>query len=161
MGRETVRSPAPRTHDMGVARVAVAVAAVLVLLGGCSDGDATPDEGTAGLTLRLVVPDGNIREPEVPCSGARGYRYAHPEAPFLIEDANGQEVASGTLPEGRAEKAFTLDLGDQRQPTVCVMMLDVPGVESLDGHVLVIDDHRPVPIQINRNLGNIPEAVLQ
>lgn len=142
-------------------RTAAGVMVAVLLAAGCSGGgDATADAETDALSLRLVIPDGNIREPDVPCSGASGYRYAHPGEAYTIRDAEGREVASGTLPEGRAEKAFTLELGDRRQPTVCVMMVEVRGVESLDGHVLVIGDRSPVPIMLNRNLGNVPEAVL-
>jgi hypothetical protein len=136
----------------------VAVAAVLPLAG-CADSSQASDD--AGVTLRLVIPDSNIREPDVPCSGASGFRFAHPEAPFTIEDADGDEVASGTLPEGKAEKAFNIDLGDERQPTVCVMMVEVQGVETIDDHLFVIDDRSPVPINPNPSLDGMPEVVLR
>jgi hypothetical protein len=138
---------------------AIATACAALLLGGCGD-DAEPAVDT-GLMLRLVIPDANIREPDVPCSGARAFRFAHPEAAYAIEDPSGQQVAAGTLPDGRAEKAFNIDLGEDRQPTVCVMMVDVQGVESLDGHALAIGDRTPVPIEPNRNLDDIPEVVLR
>jgi hypothetical protein len=185
-GRETTWSPAPR-HDSSPAlatlrrvhrlrtrqrqrfrvRVGVRAAGVaatgMVLLTGCAGSDqADPvQEATGGVALRLVIPDATMREPEVPCSGARAFRFAHPQAPYIIEDPDGQAVATGALPEGRAEKAFNVDLGDGRQPTVCVMSLEVAGVDSLDGHSLVIGDRTPLPISRNRSLGDIPEVVLQ
>lgn len=137
---------------------AVAVAAV-GLLAGCG-GDAAPSEED-GIALRVVIPDANIREPDTPCSGAHGFRFAHAQARYSVQDATGHEVASGVLPEGHAEKALTLDLGEARQPTVCVMMVDVPGVETLDGHSLVIDDRSPVPIAPNPSLDGTPEVVLR
>jgi hypothetical protein len=148
------RSPSSSwRHALGIA------AAALLSLSACgSDADA---EAEAGVGLRLVIPDTNIREPDVPCSGARAFRFAHPQAPFAVEDESGTVVATGELPEGRAEKAFNIDLGDQRQPTVCVMTLDVPDVESLDGHSLVIADRSPIPIGSNPSLDDVPEVVLR
>jgi hypothetical protein len=138
---------------------AVAVAtAVIGALAGCGGQPADEDSVVA---LRVVIPDENIREPGTPCSGAHGFRFAHAQAPYAVQDATGNEVAAGVLPEGNAEKAFTLDLGEARQPTVCVMMVDVPGVETLDGHWLVIDDRSPVPIEPNPDLDGIPEVVLR
>jgi len=148
----------PRPANLRYGAWLIAVAA-LVPLAGCAGGSEATDDSAA--TLRLVIPDANIREPDVPCSGASGFRFAHPEAPFTIEDADGDEVASGALPEGKAEKAFNIDLGDERQPTVCVMMVDVQGVETLDDHFFVIDDRSPVPIKPNPSLDGIPEVVLR
>jgi hypothetical protein len=139
-------------------RTAVAVAAI-GLLAGCGGGAEPSDED--GVALRVVIPDANIREPGSPCSGADGFRFAHAQAPYTVQDATGGEVAAGTLPEGSAEKAFTLDLGEARQPTVCVMMVEVPGVDTLDGHSLVIDGRSPVAIERNPSLDGIPEVVLR
>jgi hypothetical protein len=135
------------------------VAAAALVLSGCADTSEALDE--ADLTLRLVIPDAKIRVPGVPCSGASGFRFAHPEAPFAIQDADGREVASGTLPEGSAEKAFNIDLGGERQPTVCVMMVDLQDVDKLDDRYLVIDDRSPLPIRPNSSLDDIPEVVLR
>jgi hypothetical protein len=155
-GRETSRSPA-RPRPPGAA-LAAAVAAAGLLTGCGGDAAASVEEA---VTLRVVVPDANIREPGVPCSGARGFRYAHPQAPYWVQDAAGERVAAGVLPEGRAEKAFTIDLGERRQPTVCVMMVEVTGVATLDGLSLVIDDRAPLPITPNQNLAGVPEVVLR
>jgi hypothetical protein len=149
-------NPRPAIQRCGAWLIAVAA---LVSLAGCAGSSQASDD--ASVTLRLVIPDSNIREPDVPCSGASGFRFAHPEALFTIEDADGDEVASGTLPEGKAEKAFNIDLGDERQPTVCVMMVDVQGVETLDDHFFVIEDRSPVPIKPNPSLDGIPEVVLR
>jgi hypothetical protein len=65
------------------------------------------------------------------------------------------------LPEGVAEQAFTFDMGDARQPTVCIMMLTLAGVDSVENHTLVIGDRQPLPIRPNRNLDDVPEVVLR
>jgi hypothetical protein len=144
-----------RMHRMvGLGALAMAFA----MLGGCSD--AQPGAASPGLTVRLVIPDGNIRPPDVPCTGAGGFRYAHPEAPYVIENAAGRVVASGSLPQGTSEPAWNIDLGDRRQPTICVMMLEVPGLTSIDRYRLAIDGRPAKPIRPNRNLDNIPEVML-
>lgn len=138
----------------------VSVAVVAVALGGCAAPESDSPEGS-GVTVRLVIPDGNIRPRDVPCTGAGGFRYAHPEAPYVIENAAGETVASGSLPQGTSEPAWSLDLGDRQQPTVCVMMLKVAGVESVEQATLSIDGRPPKPIRPNRNLDDIPEVVLR
>ncbi|HEY8473761.1 MAG TPA: hypothetical protein VIL37_14155 [Natronosporangium sp.] len=147
-------------------RIAVAaLAAAAGLLAGCggdaaaADRDSQPDPDP--VTLRVVIPDGNLREPGTPCSGAHGFRYAHAEAPYAVRDGSGREVATGVLPEGTAEQAYNLDLGEGRQPTVCVITVEVAGVTTLDGHDLVIDDRAPVPIEPNPRLAGAPEVVLR
>ncbi|NED94404.1 hypothetical protein G1H11_03660 [Phytoactinopolyspora alkaliphila] len=149
-----------------VAWCLVAAAAAL-LIGGCADdsadtrhatGHAAGDEAT--VTVRLVIPDGHIREPEASCSGAGAYRFAHPEASFAIEDGTGARRATGTLPHGTAEKAAMVEAGESRQPTVCVMMIEVPGLETVDGHVFILSDRRPVPILANPDLDGPAEVVL-
>ena len=142
----------------GAVLAAILGAATLAGCAGTPDGEAAASP--SGTELRLVIPDMNIREAGAPCSGAGGYRFARPQAPYLIQDADGREIASGTLPEGTAEQAFTEDLGVDREPTVCVMMIEVPGLDSLDGHSMVVDDYLPVEIVPNRNLDDIPEVVL-
>jgi hypothetical protein len=147
-------------HRAVARRCACVSVAVAAALAGCSDAD--PDAASEPTqTVRLVIPDGNVRPPDVPCTGAGGFRYVHPEASYVIEDADGRVVASGSLPQGTSEEAWNIDLGDRRQPTVCVMMLEVTGVESVTGHSLAIDGHPPKPIRPNRNLDGLPEVVLR
>jgi hypothetical protein len=141
---------------VGVAATVVALTALV----GCAASETESSSGSS-VTVRLVIPDGNIRPPDVPCTGAGGFQYAHPEASYVIENAAGQAVASGSLPQGTSEKAWNLDLGGRRQPTVCVMMLEVAGVESVDDATLSIDGRPPKPIRPNRNLDDIPEVVLR
>lgn len=148
-----------RVHRARTSRLAAAFVTAVALTACGADGDAGDDAG--GVALRLVIPDTNIRQPDVPCSGAQAFRFAHPGAPYTVHDPDGRSVASGELPEGVAVKAFTFDMGDERQPTVCVMTLEITGVESLDEHTLVIGDRRPVPIRPNPNLDDVPEAVLR
>lgn len=143
-------------------RVVVLAASCVVALAACAGdtGDHEPADEPS-VTVRLVIPDGNIRVPGASCSGASAFRFAHPEAEFTVQDTSGTTVSSGRLPQGVAEKAFTIDLGDdQRQPTTCVMSLEVTGVSSVDGHSLVVGDHSPVPIKPNPSLDDQPEAVL-
>lgn len=127
------------------------------LLAACSGGAAGSADTQA---VRLVVPDANIREPSDPCSGARAFRYAHPEAAYEVL-ADGDVLAAGALPEGRAEKAFSIDLGSERQPTVCVMSLEVPASLDLTGTELMIGEHGPVPIKPNPAFDDALEAVLR
>lgn len=141
-------------------RTVVVMALCAVALAACADSSESRADEPA-LTVRLVIPDFNIREPGVECSGASGFRFAHPEAEFTVQDPSGTTVSTGTLPQGVAERAFTVDLGDeQRQPTVCVMSVEIAGVGSVDGHSIVIADHSPVSIVPNPTLDDIPEAVL-
>jgi len=159
-----VRDPvAPRAAEGRAARRrkgGVALTAGLCLAGlltACSGGGAGAEDTQA---VRLVVPDANIREPSDPCSGARAFRYAHPEAAYEVL-SGGDVLAAGALPEGRAEKAFSLDLGSERQPTVCVMSLEVPASVDLADAELMIGEHGPVPILPNPAFDDTPEAVLR
>lgn len=146
---------------MHLGRFTVLPAAGILLFAGCLVADTNSGQAApAGIAIRLVIADGNIREPGVSCEGAGAYRFAHPEAPFVIADATGTPVATGTLPLGAAEPAWGLDLGDRRQPTVCVMLLDVPRLRSVDGLSLVIEGRNPKPITRNANLGDAPEVLL-
>ena len=97
-----------------------ALAAVAVaLLAGCGGGDD-------GERIRLVIPDNNIRDEGVECSGARPFQQLHRGTPFRIEDAEGEVVADGALPSGLAENADPrIDWESKRMPTVCVMELEV------------------------------------
>ena len=74
-------------------------------------------------------PDNNIREEGVECAGARPFRQIHRGTSFTVEDEDGEVVAEGELPAGRAENADpSIDWGVDRIPTVCVMEveLDLP-----------------------------------
>ncbi|WP_454859874.1 hypothetical protein [Promicromonospora soli] len=139
------------------ARLVTGGLVVAGLLAACSGAPAT---GANTQEVRLVVPDANIREPSDPCSGARAFRYAHPEAAYEVR-SGGDVLAAGALPEGRAEKAFSLDLGSARQPTICVMSLDVPASVDLADAELMIGEHGPVPILPNPAFDDAPEAVLR
>lgn len=143
-------------------RLVVVTALCVAVFAACASEPDEPDTADdPSVTVRLVIPDGNIRVPGVSCSGASPFRFAHPEAEFAVLDPSGETVSTGTLPQGVAEKALTIDLGDdQRQQTVCVMSVEVAGVSSLDGHSLAVADHSPVPIRPNPNLDDVPEVVL-
>lgn len=91
-------------------------------LAGCS----VTGENTVEARIRLVVPDNNIREEGVECAGARPFRHVRRGAPFTVEADNGEVVAEGELPAGRAENADpSIDWGVERIPTVCVLELEV------------------------------------
>ncbi|MEU2615227.1 hypothetical protein ABZ570_27145 [Micromonospora sp. NPDC007271] len=115
------------------------------IAGGCSDPPTAPVKTQV---IRLTVPDWNLRPPGTSCAGAGPYRFAHPEAPYVIEDGNGREIARGTLPTGTSEKAMDVDFSKvRREPTLCVMLLKVKAVEQVEGHVLVLEDRPAVPIK--------------
>ena len=89
---------------------------------GCSVGG----DGSDAARFRVVIPDNNIREEGVECAGARPFRQLHRGTGFTVEDAEGEVVAEGELPAGRAENADpTIDWGVERIPTVCVMELEL------------------------------------
>jgi hypothetical protein len=91
----------------------------VVLLAGCGgSGDET--------RIRLVVPDENVREEGIECAGARPYQHVHRGAAYTIEAEDGDIVAEGELPAGRAENARPgVDWGVERIPTFCVLELEV------------------------------------
>jgi hypothetical protein len=92
-----------------------------LVLGGCSSGG-----DSNGARFRVVIPDKNIREEGVECAGARPFRQIHRGTEFTVEDAEGEVMAEGELPAGRAENADpTVDWGVERIPTVCVMELEL------------------------------------
>lgn len=157
--RTDLARPAGQRTDL--ARAAALGGVVLAV---CLTGVLAACSGTGANTetqaLRLVVPDANIRTPSDPCSGARAFRYAHPEAAYEVV-AGDVVLAAGALPEGRAEKAFSIDLGSERQPTVCVMSLVVPASVDLADAELMIGEHGPVPIVLNPAFDDAPEAVLR
>lgn len=145
-------------------RWSLTVGAVAIAIGlpACSAGDpeATGESGTS-VTVRLVIADEMIREPGVSCQGAGGYRYAHPGASFVVEDDGGQPVAQGVLPGGTAERIWNIELGEvPREPTNCVMMLEIPELDEVDGLSLVIGDRPPRPIRTGAGTGEVPEVVL-
>ena len=81
------------------------------------------DDGTS---IRLVVPDKNIRAEGVECAGARPFQHVHAGAPYSIEADDGSVVAEGTLPAGHAENAEPeIDWEVERIPTFCVLAFDV------------------------------------
>jgi len=93
-----------------------------LLLAGCSAGGGD----TTAARFRVVVPDNNIREEGVECAGARPFRQIHRGTPFTVEVGDGEVVAEGELPAGRAENADpSVDWGVDRIPTVCVMELEL------------------------------------
>jgi hypothetical protein len=93
------------------------------LLAGCA---GSGSGNGAETQIRLVVADKNVREEGVECAGARPFHHVHAGAPFTIEAADGDIVAEGTLPAGRAENAEPgVDWGVERIPTFCVLSFEV------------------------------------
>jgi hypothetical protein len=100
-------------------KVAVALALGVAVLAGCGGSDDDT-------SIRLVVPDKNIRAEGVECAGARPFQHIHAGAPFTIEADDGTVVAEGELPAGKAENAEPdVDWGVERIPTYCVLELEV------------------------------------
>ena len=112
--------------------------------------------GGAGIDakLRVVVPDENIREEGIECSGARPFRAVHRGTEFEIR-AGGEVVADGKLPEGRAVNARPeVEWGVPRIPTYCVFDFDVELPER-DAYELVLPEMVPVAFE-RRALGADP-----
>lgn len=125
----------------------LALLAVLVLAG-CG-GDAGIDA-----KLRVVVPDNNIREEGVECSGARPFRAIHRGTEFEIRVGE-EVVAAGDLPTGHAVNADpAVDWGVDRIPTHCVFDLDVELPER-ERYELALPDALPVAFE-RRLLGDEP-----
>ena len=100
--------------------------------------------GETETSIRLVVPDKNIRTEGVECAGARPFQHVHAGAPYTIEAEDGTVVAEGTLPVGHAENAEPgIDWGVERIPTFCVVELDV-GLPERPGYRLRLDRGRPL-----------------
>ena len=118
------------------------LAAVLVLCAGCSGSDD-------GTSIRLVVPDKNIREEGVECAGARPFQHIHAGAPYTIEGQDGSVVAEGTLPAGHAENAEPeIDWEVERIPTFCVLELDVELPER-PRYRFVLEGARPLDFDVH------------
>ncbi len=115
-------------------------------------GDATQ------ASLRVVIPDNNIRTEGVECSGAEPFRHIHRGTPFRVEAPDGALVAEGELPAGRAENADpSIDWESDRMPTVCVMDVEVDLPER-SGYRFVLED--TVPIEFDAALLAQEEPVL-
>ena len=112
--------------------------------------------GSGGIdaTLRVVVPDKNIRVEGIECSGARPFRAIHRGTDFEIR-AGGEVVADGELPQGRAVNAEPgVEWGVPRIPTYCVFDLEVELPER-EAYELVLPDVLPVAFE-RRQLGGEP-----
>jgi hypothetical protein len=126
---------------------ALAVLAVLALA-------ACGGSGGIDARLRVVVPDKNIREEGIECSGARPFRAIHRGTDFEIR-AGGEVVADGELPQGRSVNAEPdVEWGVPRIPTHCVFDLDVELPERT-AYELVLPEMLPVDFQ-RRLLGDDP-----
>lgn len=121
---------------------------LVFVLAGCG-GDAGIDA-----TLHVVVPDNNIREEGVECSGARPFRAIHRGTAFEIRVGE-DVVATGDLPAGRAVDADpTVEWGVERIPTHCVFDVDLELPER-QRYELVLPGVVPVAFE-RRHLGAEP-----
>jgi hypothetical protein len=128
-----------------------AALAGLLLAAGCGGGD--PDT-----SIRLVVPDENIRAEGVECAGARPFEHIHAGAPFTIEAGDGTVVAEGTLPAGHAVNAEPeIDWGVERIPTFCVLELEVDLPER-PRYRLVLEDSRPLEFVVRERKAELVAA---
>lgn len=125
------------------------VALGATLASGCTGDSEPPAEPTKTQLVRLTIPDWSLRPPGTSCAGAGPYRFAHAEAPYVIQDGYGREVARGALPSGISEKAVGIEFNSnvRREPTLCVMLLEVEAAEQVEGHLLVLDGRPGVPIK--------------
>jgi len=119
------------------------VALLLVAaVGGCG-GEAAPDT-----TVRVLVRDINIREEGVDCAGTGAYTFFHNRAPYRVVDGDGETLADGELPPGKAVRTFEEDLEVDRVPTYCEFAVPV-AVPARDGYQLVVADEAPIPLTAN------------
>ena len=94
--------------------------------------------------IRLVIPDNNIREEGIECAGARPFRQIRRGTEFRVEAEDGEVVADGELPAGRAENADpSIEWGVDRIPTVCVIDLELELPERA-AYRLVLPDTLPL-----------------
>ena len=97
-------------------KAGLAAALGVLVAGGCGGSSG------AETSIRLVVPDKNVRAEGVECAGARPFQQVHEGATFSIEADDGAVVVDGTLPVGHAENAEPgIDWGAERIPTFCVL----------------------------------------
>ena len=125
--------------------LAAALAALLVAAAGCS---LSGEE--AETSIRLVVPDKNVRAEGVECAGARPFEHVHPGAPFTIEAGDGTVVADGELPVGHAENAEPeIDWGVDRIPTFCVLDFEV-ALPERPRYRLLLEGSRPLEFAVGK-----------
>jgi hypothetical protein len=124
--------------------------AFAALAAGCGGSEAD-----VGARLEIVAPDNNIRAEGDECAGATPFRAIHRGTTFTVEDAEGQVVAEGELPAGRATNADPgVDWESDRFPTVCVFEVEV-GLPERARYRLVLPE--AVPLEFARaQLGDEP-----
>ena len=111
-----------------------------LFLSGC----AVTGDDSSQARIRLVIPDNNIREEGIECAGARPFRQIRRGTEFTVEAENGEVVADGELPAGRAENADpSVEWGVDRIPTVCVIDLELELPER-SAYRLVLPDTLPL-----------------
>jgi len=112
-----------------------------------TNGGTVDDAGTAGVHLRVIIPDMNIRPEGAECSGARPYRHLRPGVAYTLETPDGDVLTSGELPTGNAENADpTIDWEDlARIPTVCIMEVNVGELPDHPDYELHIEGAKPIP----------------
>ena len=111
---------------------ALLAAAGLAGCGGSGDG--------LDVRITLVVPDENVRVEGTECAGARPFQYVHAEASYALEDEDGETLAEGELPAGRAVNADpSIDWGVERIPTFCVLELELDDVPRRPAYALRLE----------------------
>ncbi|BCB77756.1 hypothetical protein GCM10022251_39190 [Phytohabitans flavus] len=121
--------------------------AAAVLLAVAASGCGAESSSTT-TTVRILVRDINIREEGVDCAGTGPYTYFHNRAPFRLLDGDGETLADGKLPPGKAVRTFEEDLEVDRIPTYCEFAVPV-SVPRRDGYQLVVDDQPAIPLTSN------------
>ncbi|MGH3071403.1 MAG: hypothetical protein ACRDNB_03915 [Gaiellaceae bacterium] len=121
----------------------------VLAVAGCSG------SGGVDARLRVVVPDKNIREEGIECSGARPFRAIHRGTAFTIEDGDGEVVADGELPSGVAVNADPgIDWETDLIPTVCTFDVEV-GLPERARYRLVLPETLPLDFERSQ-LGDEP-----
>jgi hypothetical protein len=132
------------------------LSAALLMTAGCGGGGGDGDP----THLRLVVADKSIRREGVECAGALPFQYVHAGAPFRIETGDGDVVAEGELPAGRARNAEPdIDWEVERIPTVCVVDFDVD-LPDAARYRLLLERGRPLVFAVDPRTQDKPIALV-
>jgi len=115
--------------------------AIIGLVGGV--GCSASGDDLVDIHLRVIVPDGHIRQEGVECAGARPFQFVHAKARYVVETQDGSMLAEGELPAGRAVNADpSIDWDVEKIPTFCVTELDVLDLPKQRRYQLRLEEGR-------------------
>ena len=128
------------TVALRTASAVVAIVIAAAAVAGCSD--HTAPHGSA-LTVRVIVPDVQLRPPGSVCYGTGAFADVNPSGSFRL--AAGRSTVTGSVPAGQAAKAYDKDFGHAAKvPTVCVLALTMASVPAAVDYTLTVSGQAPV-----------------